>query len=135
MPVRRKILVSLFLVVFLMPVFIISSSGRGGNSENISQNTIENPSEQLNELTNEEYEEVRSEFFALLNDVNPKSALIYLRERIKTDNALLRSCHALVHEIGHESYEKYGDFAKAMAYQDEICNSGYLHGVIESHFW
>ena len=51
------------------------------------------------------------------------------------DGALLRSCHALVHEVGHEAYEKYGDFARAMAYQDEICNSGYLHGVIESHFW
>lgn len=32
------------------------------------------------------------------------------------------------------SYGKYGDFAEAMKYQDEICNSGYLHGIIESRF-
>ena len=37
-----------------------------------------------------------------------------------------------MHEIGRAAYEKYGAFGEAMKYQDEICNAGYLHGVIES---
>ena len=39
-----------------------------------------------------------------------------------------------MHDIGHAAYEKYGDFGEAMKYQDEVCNSGYLHGIIESRF-
>jgi hypothetical protein len=35
---------------------------------------------------------------------------------------------------GRESYGKYEDFGEAMKYQDEICNSGYLHGIIEARF-
>ena len=46
----------------------------------------------------------------------------------------MRFCHSLIHEIGHRAYEKYGDFGQAVAYRDEICNSGYLHGVIEWAF-
>ncbi|MCH7641320.1 hypothetical protein IID22_03930, partial [Patescibacteria group bacterium] len=82
----------------------------------------------------EEYAVVKEEFLGLINIHDPKFALTELRERVKTNNALLRSCHVLVHEIGHEAYQKYGDFGKAMKYQDEICNSGYLHGIIETHF-
>lgn len=85
-------------------------------------------------LSREEYDKIKEEFLAIVNNQSPKVALAELRERIKTDNALLRSCHALIHEIGHEAYVKYGHFAEAMRYQDEICNSGYLHGIIESHF-
>ncbi len=89
---------------------------------------------ELKELSTEEYNKVREEFFAIVNKQDPRVALTELRERVKTDNALLRSCHALIHEIGHEAYEKYGSFGEAMKYQDEICNSGYLHGIIESYF-
>ena len=53
---------------------------------------------------------------------------------METDEALLRSCHPLVHDIGHAAYEKYGDVAEAMKYQNEVCNSGYLHGIIERRF-
>ncbi len=40
----------------------------------------------------------------------------------------------MVREIGHAAYEKYDDFGKAMKYQDELCSSGYVHGVIEERF-
>ena len=89
---------------------------------------------ELKELSIEEYAKVKEDFLRLMNTHDPKFALMELRERVKTDNALLRSCHALVHEIGHEAYKKYDDFGEAMKYQDEICNSGYLHGIIETHF-
>jgi plastocyanin len=80
------------------------------------------------------YEERRDEFLALVRDENPRVALDQIREEIETNDTLSRSCHALVHEIGRAAYEKYGDFGEAMKYRDELCNSGYLHGVIESRF-
>lgn len=86
------------------------------------------------ELSAEDFATAKKEFLGLIRKRDPKFALSKLREGIKTDNALQRSCHPLVHEMGRVAYEKYGDFGKAMAYQDEICNSGYLHGIIESHF-
>ena len=86
------------------------------------------------ELSGEEYATTKEKFLDLIVNHDPRVALAGLREEVKTDNALLRSCHALVHEIGRAAYEKYGDFGEAIKYQDEICNSGYLHGVIEAYF-
>jgi plastocyanin len=86
------------------------------------------------ESSEERYEERKDEFLALVRDENPRVALDRMREEIETNDALSRSCHALVHEIGRAAYEKHGDFGEAMKYRDELCNSGYLHGVIESHF-
>lgn len=86
------------------------------------------------ELSSEEYTKIKKEFLLLVNKHAPRLVLTELRRRINSNSALMRSCHALVHEIGRESYEKYNDFAEAIKYSDEICNSGYLHGVIEAHF-
>lgn len=86
------------------------------------------------ELSSEEYTKVKQGFLAVVNEQNPKIALAELRERVKGNDALLRSCHLLTHDIGHAAYQKYGSFGEAMKFQDEICNSGYLHGVVESYF-
>ena len=86
------------------------------------------------ELSDKRYREIEAELTALVREENPRVALEKLRREIKTDDALARSCHPLVHDIGHAAYEKYGDFGEAMKYQDEVCNSGYLHGIIESRF-
>src|SRR6185369_1242027 len=76
----------------------------------------------------------RNELVGIELNQNPKIALNKLAEMIRTNNSVARSCHALTHEIGQNAYEKYKDFGRAMKYQDEICNSGYLHGIIESRF-
>ncbi len=80
------------------------------------------------------YEERKRELLTLVREENPRVALDQIRADIETDDALSRSCHAIVHEIGREAYQKYGDFGEAMKYRDELCNSGYLHGIIESKF-
>lgn len=123
------ILISVFVLlsVFGIKKFLHTNS-------DISSNNQVQQSPKQTELAKKEYEAVKKEFLILVSDQNPRVALTELRERIKTDNPLLRSCHALSHEIGRAAYEKYGDFAEAVNYQDEICNSGYLHGVIESYF-
>ena len=86
------------------------------------------------ELSPEEYIGFASYFVDLADRTDPRTALTELRERTVTDERLLRSCHPLVHELGRAAYARYSDFAEAMQYRDEICNSGYLHGVIEAHF-
>ncbi|HET6370372.1 MAG TPA: hypothetical protein VFG95_04205 [Nitrospiria bacterium] len=74
------------------------------------------------------------EFLALIRKQDPGVAFKRLREKIDTNPAMLSSCHSIVHAMGHEAYKKYGDLATAAGYEDDICNSGYLHGVIESYF-
>lgn len=91
-------------------------------------------SEEDGQLAKGRYEEVKEDYVALVRDEDPRAALSRMRSEIETDDALARSCHALVHDIGRESYRKYEDFGEAMKYQDEICNSGYLHGIIEARF-
>lgn len=102
-----------------------------------TQNTSSNKSLILDfskELTPQEYTKTRNEYVSLLLTQNPRVALDRVREQTKTNNSLLRSCHALTHDLGHIAYIKYKNFAEALKYQDEICNSGYLHGIIESQF-
>jgi plastocyanin len=101
----------------------------GATKEEASSNNAD-----AKELSGERYQEAKDKYTALVRDQDPKVALSQLRNDIETDDALSRSCHAIVHEIGHEAYKKYEDFGEAMKYQDEICNSGYLHGIIESRF-
>jgi plastocyanin len=86
------------------------------------------------ELSDDRYEEARDELTSLVREENPRVALNRLGEEMETDDAILRSCHPLVHAIGHEAYEKYRDVGEAMKYRNEVCNSGYLHGVIERRF-
>jgi plastocyanin len=86
------------------------------------------------EQSDARYEAAKEEYVALVEERDPRVALERLGDEMETDEALLRSCHPLVHDIGHAAYEKYGDVAEAMKYQNEVCNSGYLHGIIERRF-
>jgi plastocyanin len=106
-----------------------AASAGGGEAE-----TQESTGGGSGELSEGRYGEIEGELAALVREEDPRVALEKLRAEIKTDDALARSCHPLVHDVGHAAYEKYGDFGEAMKYQDEVCNSGYLHGIIESHF-
>lgn len=85
-------------------------------------------------LTQDEYLKIRDRYLNILNTKDPRVALENLREEIKTNDKLSRSCHEIVHSLGHAAYEKYSGFAEALKFQNELCNSGYLHGIIESHF-
>ena len=105
-----------------------TSSGQGGEGTKGSSSTAGRSEEPVGER----YGEVKDELIALVRDENPKVALDRLWAETETDAALLDSCHPLVHEIGRAAYEKYGDFGEAMKYQDEGCEAGYFHGVIET---
>lgn len=80
------------------------------------------------------YVEATDKLLELTRYKDPGITLKTLEDEIKHNSILLDSCHMVAHEIGHFAYEKYKNFSKVMQYQNNICNSGYLHGVIESHF-
>lgn len=85
-------------------------------------------------LTNQEYTDVKKYLTDLIKNETPTASLSALQILMDKYPSVSRSCHGLVHEIGHETYAEHNDFAAAMAYRDDICGSGFLHGVIESHF-
>jgi len=85
-------------------------------------------------LTPDEYRRVEGEFVAALKERGAGAALLELRSRVASDPAVARDCHAIAHTLGHEAYETAGDFGRALGQADEICNSGFFHGVIEAHF-
>lgn len=70
----------------------------------------------------------------ILNDTNPRAAIEELKAVTEEDPSVLANCHEIIHELGHEAYEKYNSFAVAMSYHDSFCTSGYTHGVIEQLF-
>jgi hypothetical protein len=82
----------------------------------------------------EHYQAIREEVLGLVDSENPRVALARFRALMKEDPVLLRNCHPFAHQIGRRAYARYGGFAEAATYRDDICNSGYLHGAIEAHF-
>ena len=85
-------------------------------------------------LSTDEYATVRNELFQKLQKENPRMAIELLKKKMAENPAVLQSCHELLHEVGRESYRKYEDFGRAIQYQEEICVSGYIHGIIEEYF-
>ena len=78
------------------------------------------------------YERAVAETTRLVERENPRAALDRLHEIIERDPDLESLCHGLVHEVGHAAYEKEG-FEGALLYEDDLCGSGYIHGIVETH--
>lgn len=64
---------------------------------------------------------------------NPKVAMDQLKKML-SNNEIANQCHAITHIIGNNAYLKYKDINKALQYYDEMCGSGYIHGIIEQRF-
>src|SRR5688572_28712458 len=62
-----------------------------------------------------------------------RPALELFRAMMDEDPRLAAQCHPLAHAVGRSAYRRYG-FAKAFGFEDDICGSGYLHGIVETHF-
>ena len=85
-------------------------------------------------LNSEEFDALKKQLLEEVNKNNPRVALGTLTILMDKYPGVLRSCHAFTHQIGHEAYNKYHDISQALKFQDEVCGSGYLHGVIEQYF-
>lgn len=152
--IPRKYLFASFLVLFLLCILVlvkmlfldVSAAVVLPPSERVKEVEvmIEPPIEEVvilpftlstsTILTDTEYTKVQNYVIDLVKKESPAVALAQLKVLMKDSAAVSRSCHGLVHEIGHETYGKYNDFAAAMAYREDMCGSGFLHGVIETHF-
>ncbi|MFC1418444.1 hypothetical protein [Streptacidiphilus cavernicola] len=75
---------------------------------------------------------LRNYLVAETDRTDPHTALVDLERITRKDPYVDGFCHPVAHEIGHAALAKYhGDFAKAVSYRDDVCGSGYLHGVVE----
>lgn len=128
-PNKRNTNWTLVVLCSLLVILVVTSIGIIGFSGN-SNKAVEN----LPRLSHEEFMAEADKLASLAREQSPKEAFAYLEQAIKTNSALARDCHPLLHHLGHTSYEKYTNFTSAIEYQNELCNSGYTHGLIESHF-
>jgi hypothetical protein len=70
---------------------------------------------------------------AITTSRGAKAALDELDRLNQEDQFAKSSCHELVHEIGRSAYRHYGNVAEAAKYSDELCWSGYFHGVMQAY--
>ena len=59
------------------------------------------------------------------------AAFADLKARSPGDAEVQRLCHAITHAIGREAAAKYSDVAEAFVHGDNVCGSGYYHGVLQ----
>lgn len=63
------------------------------------------------------------------------AAIELVRSEIGTGSRIENYCHSLAHQIGSVAFFRAGDdVAQAFAAGDNVCNSGYYHGVIQAAF-
>ena len=123
----KKIITVILLAIVCLSFFLIFAK-----KQIVSPKIESRIPEKLSKI---EFEQLRSNLFQLIERKNPRSAINSLKDKMESSQAVLNSCHELLHEIGFKSYEKYNDFAAALTYKDDICVSAYIHGVIEGYFY
>jgi hypothetical protein len=111
----KKILIAFFLLTFCVSTFFVYQKYFKLPVEKVSRN-----------------EEIRNEMLGLVKK-DPKLAFSKYREILLQEPENHNICHGVAHEMGHEAFEALG-FDKAMEYQDGLCGSGYVHGIVEARF-
>jgi hypothetical protein len=61
------------------------------------------------------------------------AAFNYVSQKIATDPSFAKDCHPLLHDLGHAAFSYFGGYSQAIGHQNEICDSGYTHGVLEEY--
>ncbi|WP_133259995.1 hypothetical protein [Streptacidiphilus pinicola] len=74
---------------------------------------------------------LRTHLVAELNRTDPGVALDDLEHITEVQPQVSRFCHPVAHDLGHAALKKYGSFSKAAAFRNDVCGSGYLHGIVE----
>lgn len=62
----------------------------------------------------------------------PVAGANLLRTFVEMDPPIADLCHGLSHELGEAAYATVG-LIRALELEDDVCGSGYVHGVIEAH--
>jgi hypothetical protein len=67
----------------------------------------------------------------ILLEESPREALQKLQEDINSKVEIANNCHPIAHKLGQLAFEKYQSFSEVIVFQNSLCNSGFIHGVIE----
>lgn len=78
------------------------------------------------------FDEYKEYFGDLVWEKDAETALAEIEVELDKRPIVFEYCHALVHEIGHAAYERYG-FDGALMFEADICGAGYLHGMVETY--
>ncbi len=101
---------------------------------NLVINKKQTPVLESGAINTEFYTKLKRRFEHIVLDSDPHEAIHTLREDSQKDLRVMALCHDVLHVIGHTAYAKYGSFKEAVIYQEDFCNSGYIHGLFESYF-
>ena len=73
----------------------------------------------------------RDYFAQVMRDEGADVAVAEIAALSETDDHVARDCHQVVHDLGNDAAEHYGDVGIALTYEGSACWSGYYHGVVE----
>jgi hypothetical protein len=119
------ILILLGLCGTILVVVMKRTSGQPTQPAVYQGQTVTNP--------NESFEKKTQDHFLEIADRSIPDALTELRERSKNERDIVKICHGIAHKIGRFAFKKYGNVNDALQYQDDVCGSGYMHGVVEEY--
>jgi hypothetical protein len=74
-------------------------------------------------------QEIQIETIHKAAETDPIQAIALLKQFIENEPTYMNKCHETAHEIGHISYEHFGE--QAFVFKDPFCGGGYLHGLLE----
>jgi hypothetical protein len=84
-------------------------------------------------LTASEFQAESTKLSDLMQNSGMDAVFSYVENAITNNPSFAKSCHPVLHKLGNMAYKHYGSYAAAIQYQNEICNSGYTHGVLEAY--
>ncbi|HLC99978.1 MAG TPA: hypothetical protein VJC11_03390 [Patescibacteria group bacterium] len=113
-------------VDYVRKIFSTISSFFTGHKEGVALNS--------GKTNTEMYQALKTRFEKIVLQFDPREAMQTLREESSQNKEVLALCHDVLHIIGHTAYDRYGSFKEAIKYQEDFCNSGYIHGLFESYF-
>lgn len=114
---RNSVLFGVFVVVFIL--FLFAMHARGDREIEVSRAQLQ-----------KEYVALENALRALADSDGMRAALDRLQTVATSGKSIAGLCHGLAHMLGHEAQKSLG-FTQAIAIQNDVCGSGYFHGIIE----
>lgn len=85
-------------------------------------------------LSQEQFKQESAKLIELFGSEGIDAAFDYTEQRLKKSTSFAKDCHPLMHMLGHAAFDEFGSFSAGQHERGEVCNSGYIHGLIEAGF-
>ncbi len=73
----------------------------------------------------------KKRYETIVTNDSPEAAFADMKQAYEQDNYVRRDCHQIAHVIGRSAAKRYENVVEAYNHGDNICWSGYYHGVME----